>query len=326
VATYFTDDFADLGTDWTQRYNTGSSWSESGGNVAIPGASTSGDWNALTWNDVDSDADRDEVEILILWSIGTMGTQYLLVSRGSGADETPSHYSVRITASNIRTYKNTGADAPTQVASATKTFSAATDYWIRFRVNGTTIRVRAWADGGSEPGTWDCDSTDSAVTGVGWAGLAQFGPAAGGEVKQLGIGTNGDTAPDSAGSSVTGTLATTNANDTSAASGSTTIIGTVAYSNTNDTSAASGSTTIVGTLNTTNANDTTVATGAAGAITGTLAETNNNDTVAAAGVVPIVGTVSKTNANDTLSASGTSGTSYSATIKAGSWIRYRIIT
>jgi len=173
----------------------------------------------------------------------------------------------------------------------------------------------------------------------------------------------------SGGGSVTGTLATTNANDTITAVGSTTIIGTLARTNGNDTLVASGSTTIIGTLARTNANDTVVATGSAGAvsgtlattnandsivavgsttilgtlartnsndliaangvvgnITGTLARTNANDSVVASGVVPIWGTLAKTNNNDLLAASGTSGTTYSATIKAGSWIRYRIIT
>lgn len=111
-----------------------------------------------------------------------------------------------------------------------------------------------------------------------------------------------------AGSGVSGTLATTNANDTSAASGSTTITGTVARTNANDTSAASGSTTITGTLARTNANDTSAASGSVGQVSGSVARTNANDTSAASGTTTIVGTLARTNANDTSAASGWAGT------------------
>jgi len=156
-----------------------------------------------------------------------------------------------------------------------------------------------------------------------------------------------DTVVASGHTTVTGTLAYTNINDSVVASGSTTIIGTLVRTNANDTSAASGSTTIIGTLARTNADDTVAASGSVGNITGILATTNANDTVVASGMVPsvgtlaytnindtsaasgsttIVGTLAQTNANDTVAASGTSGTVTSVTIKAGSWIRYRIVT
>jgi len=325
VATYFTDDFADFGTDWTERYNTTPTWSVSSGDLTVP-TGVSGDWCAVTWDDIDGDANRADVEALILVTLPA-ASLYPIILRASGADESASLYTLRLATTSIRSYYCNAADTPTQIASASASLTAGVDYWVRFRVNGTSIQVRVWADGGGEPGTWTLDSTDSTVSGVGWSGLSIYtNSGAGATIKQVGFGTNGDAAPDAGGSGVTGTLATTNANDSSAASGSTTIIGTVAYNNNNDTSAASGSTTTIGTLNTTNANDIVAATGAAGAVTGTVAKTNNNDTVSAAGVVPIVGTLSKTNANDTISASGTSGTGYSVTIKAGSWIRYRIIT
>jgi len=126
---------------------------------------------------------------------------------------------------------------------------------------------------------------------------------------------------------ITGTLARTNNNDVLAATGSVgSVTGTLARTNANDSVVAVGSTTILGTLARTNSDDLIAANGVVGNITGTLARTNANDSVVANGVVPIWGTLAKTNANDILAASGTSGTTYSATIKAGSWIRYRIIT
>lgn len=51
------------------------------------------------------------------------------------------------------------------------TVSIATFYWIRFRVVGTNLYARVWADGGSEPGTWTLTGTDSSITGAGGFGL-----------------------------------------------------------------------------------------------------------------------------------------------------------
>lgn len=114
-----------------------------------------------------------------------------------------------------------------------------------------------------------------------------------------------DTSAASGTTTVVGTLAKTNANDTSAAAGTTTVLGTLARTNANDTSAASGATTVVGTLATTNANDTLAASGSAGAVSGTLATTNANDTSSAAGTTTVLGTLARTNANDSSVASGT---------------------
>lgn len=112
-----------------------------------------------------------------------------------------------------------------------------------------------------------------------------------------------------AGGSVTGTSATTNANDTSTASGTTTVVGTSATTNAADTSAASGSVggAVTGTSATTNANDASAASGTT-TVTGTVAYSNANDTSTAAGWAgAISGTVAVTNADDASSAAGSAG-------------------
>jgi hypothetical protein len=123
---------------------------------------------------------------------------------------------------------------------------------------------------------------------------------------------------DDAGSGVSGTLATTNADDTLAASGTTTVTGTLARTNADDTSAASGTTTVTGSLAYTNANDTLAASGSVGSpVDGDLATTNADDSLAASGTTTVIGTLATTNAADTLSASGTTTvTGASATTNA----------
>lgn len=115
-----------------------------------------------------------------------------------------------------------------------------------------------------------------------------------------------DTSAAAGTTTILGTLAKTNANDTSSAAGTTTVLGALAKTNANDTSAAAGTTTVLGTLATTNANDTLAASGSVGgAVSGTLATTNANDTSAGAGTTTVLGSLARTNANDTTSAAGT---------------------
>src|SRR6266704_879839 len=59
------------------------------------------------------------------------------------------------------------------VGSAAFTYSANTDYWVRFQLIGSALKARVWADGSSEPGIWTISSSD---TGISSAGL--YGPAA----------------------------------------------------------------------------------------------------------------------------------------------------
>ena len=56
------------------------------------------------------------------------------------------------------------------------TFAAGTQVWVRMQVvgaNPTTVRMRAWRDGTSEPGTWTYVATDSTagLQGAGSAGV-----------------------------------------------------------------------------------------------------------------------------------------------------------
>jgi hypothetical protein len=56
--------------------------------------------------------------------------------------------------------------AGTQIGSTvTKTVAAATAYWFRFRLTGAQpailVQGRMWADGSTEPGTWDISATDT---------------------------------------------------------------------------------------------------------------------------------------------------------------------
>jgi hypothetical protein len=49
-------------------------------------------------------------------------------------------------------------------------------YWVRLDVTGSTLRARAWADGGTEPGSWQVTATDTTFTAAGLVGVRALVP------------------------------------------------------------------------------------------------------------------------------------------------------
>jgi len=164
-----------------------------------------------SWDDIDSDANRDDVEILTRFKydgLGTLGGA-VVFGRGSGASSgtatayyvflrSPTEFRLARYVSGSFSALATGGTAP----------NAATDTYIycRFQITGTTIRAKVWGGTlGNEPGTWGLTTTDSSITGVGKAGIWDFS-GAGITYDWIGVGTNGDAAPSSAVGDVTLTL------------------------------------------------------------------------------------------------------------------------
>lgn len=65
------------------------------------------------------------------------------------------------------------------LANASFTVSAATNYKIRFRTQGTTIEGKVWLASGAEPGGWTVTTTDSTITTAGNVGLYTLAGATG---------------------------------------------------------------------------------------------------------------------------------------------------
>ena len=150
---------------------------------------------AMSWDEVDSDAERQDIEILVrVQSTVSDSFQAYLIGRGSGTSTSETAYvgMLNFDSNQLEIFKFDNATY-TQIATASMTLNADTWYWARLRINGSDLKLRVWADGDSEPGTWDISTTDTAITGDGWAGLGY------GEDYQewdyISFGTNGDTAP-----------------------------------------------------------------------------------------------------------------------------------
>lgn len=205
MTTYFTDDFADFSTDWTLRYNTSTSgdYTLTSGNI-LWSLGKSNDWCNVSWNDLDSDSNRANVELLFKFTTGS-STAYcdFAFMRGSGADEAVVQYTWRYSSANLIAYYCNGADTATSISSVStgETIAASTTYWARVRVNGSTIQGKLWKDGNSEP-DWHVNTTDSTISAAGWIGLSRYHTQislSAWTLLQIGVGTNGDTAPASSG-------------------------------------------------------------------------------------------------------------------------------
>lgn len=203
MSTYFVNDFSSL-SGWTQRWNTTPTWTAANP-LQIPNGVTN-DWAGLTWDTIDGDSGRADVEVLVKFTTpSSMNTHRVVVVRGSGADESAVHVHFSIASSFLSAGYCNGSDTRTNIQSYSKTHSSSTTYWMRCRVNttGNTVQAKTWTGAiGDEPGSWEIDTTSSVVSAAGWVGLNTTSNVTEVAVSQFGVGTSGDTAPSSGGSSL----------------------------------------------------------------------------------------------------------------------------
>lgn len=206
MATYFRD-FADADgiSDFTERVTVAGQdapvWSIVSSNQ-VQATSASSQAEALVWNDIDSDADRDDVEVLCQVYVDvSSATQRWLVGR-MATSGTVTGYAPRLRTTSVTLYRFSGGTY-TSISDVAVTITSGTWCWLRMRLNGSTVQLRYWADGDSEPGTWNIDTTDATYNTAGYVGLLKGSNTNTQLWRKLGVGTNGDTAPSSAVSSAT---------------------------------------------------------------------------------------------------------------------------
>lgn len=216
MATY-TNDFGSYTadaqpSDWTARWVTTNSTfaarTKSGaqGGKTLEHTSTADGRRLLSYNAIDSDANRADAEILVrVRTTGSVGTAALLdqvrsVLRGSGAAGAESCYFLQFSESatgSIRLGKLvSGTQTMLGTAFAMPRWQSNVWYWMRFKVSGTSLSGKIWEDGEKEPTSWQVTATDSSVTGAGWVGVGNFessGTARDWDFVSIGTGT--DAAP-----------------------------------------------------------------------------------------------------------------------------------
>jgi hypothetical protein len=191
-------------SDWTDRLNTDwttlvrSASAGYGSKFLELDSHTSTTLKLLTWDDIDSDANRDDVEVL--FKATNNGTAYSnalgAVLRGSDSGSGFTGYTIRTYYDEVRIDRyvdGSGALLDSIDLVTPYTYLHQSDFWFRFRVNGTTLSTKVWHAGAPEPPGWHSILTDSNVTGTGWVGLTRAtNDTDEAQVDYFAVGTDGD--------------------------------------------------------------------------------------------------------------------------------------
>jgi hypothetical protein len=189
-------------SDWTEvpltSGHTYPAWSVVSTNQ-LQATSASSHNTAFVWDDIDADGDRDDFEVLCqVYVDSTSTTARYLGGRISTSGSSRTGYAVRVRSNSIDTYRFNGSTY-TAITNGVFSVTSGTWCWVRFRVNGSTVQARVWADGDSEPGTWQCSATDTTYATAGHVGAIKGANTSTQLWRRFGVGTNGDTAPSSSG-------------------------------------------------------------------------------------------------------------------------------
>ena len=193
--------------DWTLQY-TGSEYyfypkTKSG---ATGGKVLEGKWGnafedflSCSWDDLDADSNRANAEVFMRVRSDHIATlQACAIVRGSRSSTFVSGYTAGLfDGTHLKVFRmNSGT--PIEIGSYSFTWIANAWYKIRFRVNGTSIKARVWADADSEPTSWHVDTSDSNISAAGFIGVHGYDEQAFPAKKDFdvfGVGIDGDIAP-----------------------------------------------------------------------------------------------------------------------------------
>lgn len=205
---------------WTERYESASvadrvmvrekTGSIGGKVLRIESHSSNGHFVGATLDAVDADADRDDFEILTIFSVTGAATNTLVhvVGRADGTLRTNANFCGSALNASTGTFqkravKRVGGTGTT-LQSSDYTLTLDRRMAIRTRASGTTVSAKIWEyDLEAEPGSYPLSGSVSDVTAAGWTGIfvgailnsTSKGPV---DVEYFSVGTNGDAAADPA--------------------------------------------------------------------------------------------------------------------------------
>lgn len=136
--------------------------------------------NALTFWSWDTIPLLDDVEALALIRVTAQSdlARIGIAVRGGGSVTAEQAYSFLLTQSSaglrdtVSIARHLAGTTILDVDSFS--WSLNTNYWMRFRARGTSLKARIWAEGSTEPATWLLDTTDDNITVAGRSGIFQF--------------------------------------------------------------------------------------------------------------------------------------------------------
>lgn len=162
------------------------------------------EFGGIYLNAVNADANRANADVLWMRQVKSAASPAYrsgALVRGSGASGSENGYLCYMNevTGNLTVAKVVAGALTSLAASAVGLPASEEDYYIRFRVNGTSLKARAWRYDAPEPSAWAIDTTDSAVASAGYVGLyfqCLTANNAGFHVPGfVSVGTNGESAP-----------------------------------------------------------------------------------------------------------------------------------
>ena len=107
-----------------------------------------------------------------------MAYRLQVAARASGGAATTAGYTAALTNDNtLKIYKYNGDGSNISLGSIAFTVSINVWYWIKFSLDGTSLKAKAWQDGAAEPATWGLEITDATYS-TGWTGIGSFSAGA----------------------------------------------------------------------------------------------------------------------------------------------------
>jgi len=152
----------------------GNLWTKQAGSATYSTTGTQGKIakpSSDSWESLGAALANDGGEVLVRWQVAATSDKAGAVLRLSSGAAT--FYGVRFDgAGHVELFGKWGGTIHTNIGSARVSYTPGTALqWFRFRVAGSSLYFKVWADGTQEPANWSGQTTDTNVTGAGFAGL-----------------------------------------------------------------------------------------------------------------------------------------------------------
>jgi hypothetical protein len=206
VAQYFTD-FSEYTTgvqpsDFTERWDTASvtatveTVADTTGGKVLEFVNAGGP-AAISWDEIDSDPNRDDVEILTRVRKTSGGGSDIrgILARAVNTEATRTGYFTGLSSTDVKLSRYLSGGYNNFAGAASSPIGWA---YVKGKFSGASLKVKAWNGAiGDEPVAWDIETTNSDISAAGWVGFFNFNGSTT-EYDILSVGTNGDVAPTSA--------------------------------------------------------------------------------------------------------------------------------
>lgn len=204
---YFTD-FSEYTSnqqpsDWTNRWDQG--WNmqvvddagATGGKVANVTGTGSLVTGFFSWDAINADGERADVEILMKVRSADAGggtnEKVLAVARASNPLATRTCYTlawqIGVGYQKVEKFVDSTYSLINNATGFAHSYN--TWYWVRARVEGTALKMKVWADGDPEPLAWGNETTDTDITAAGWVGIGTYATDQDFDVDVFSVATGG---------------------------------------------------------------------------------------------------------------------------------------